>query len=160
MRKIILAFSLVLSLAGIVQAQPYTLANIGRDSLGVEVGGTHFLFGKGLLSTEFNIKNTHDAPEDWGAVAMDGKTHIYNYAPEFGTLIKVGYPIEKLNLIVWAGAGASWQNRVQIDMKGASDKFEKHFQGAGGVMYQYGRALIQVGYNNRRGVVGGLGVTW
>lgn len=91
---------------------------------------------------------------------MDGKTHIYNYAPEFGVLAKVGYVIEDLNLIVWAGAGACWQNKVQIDMKGASDKFEQHFQGAGGVMYQWNRALIQVGWNNHRGIVGGLGVTW
>lgn len=159
MRKIILSVLCLLSLAfsGVAVAQPYTLANIGRDSLGIEVGGSEFVFGKGLLASEFSLRNTHDAPESWGAESI-GKS--YNYAPEVGFLVKTGYTITPLNLTVWAGAGASWQNKVDIGITGASDKFHKYIQGAGGLMYRWNRALIQVGYNNRRGVVGGLGVTW
>lgn len=157
-KRAALAAILGLSLASAASAQPYTAITAGIDSVGVEVGGTRFLFG-GLLAVEMTVQDTHDAPEDWSEPAMTGAGTTYDYAPEFGAMIKAGAPVTD-QLIVWAGAGSTWQNQVSLGRTGATDRFVRHTPWAAGFMCQWKRLVIEAGYNSRRGVVGGIGVTW
>jgi hypothetical protein len=162
-------------------ATPYWMVNGGsngtseKSSVGVEVGGTRAILDRFPLSAEISMNfDFRDIPSD---TRFNTNTNDEPYTvkrvsdgPEFGYLFKSGMNLDEWmkNLTLQVGAGYALQSRIRVATGSVSGK---HWQegdreidvypvGYGGVLYRVQNICLSVGYNNRRGVVAGIGSAW
>jgi hypothetical protein len=178
----IAAISVVILLVSVqAWATPFWMVNGGsngtteKSSIGVEVGGTNAILNRFPLSAEMSMNfDFQDIPSD---THFNTNKHDEPYTvkkvsdgPEFGYLFKSGVNLDDWvkNLTLQVGAGYALQSKIRIATGSVSGK---HWQegrrdidaspvGYGGVMYRVQNICLSVGYNNRRGVVTGIGSTW
>ena len=162
-------------------ATPFWLVNGGangtadQSSIGVEVGSTNLLLHKFPLSAELSMNfEFEDVPSDtfFNVNKNDEPFTVrrVNYGPEIGYLFKSGVNLDDWvnNLTLQVGAGYSLQSEVKV---GTGLVTGKHWQqgrretdvnavGYGGLLYRVEKLTLSLGYNNRRGVVAGVGSSW
>lgn len=162
-------------------ATPYWIVNGGsngtaeKSSLGVEVGGTNALLNKFPLSAEISMNfDFRDIPSDtrFNTNRNDEPYTVRRVSdgPEFGYLFKSGVNLDQWvpNLTLQAGAGYALQPKIKVATGSVSGRHwqEGHREldaypvGYGGLLYRVQNICLNVGYNNRRGVVAGVGSSW
>jgi hypothetical protein len=174
----ILAVLLLMSVEA--SATPFLLVNGGsngtsdKSSIGVEVGGTRAIFDKFPLSAELSIKfNSEDLPSDTlFTTAQDEPytTRSVHDGPEIGYLFKSGVNLDEFikNLTLQVGAGYSLQSEITVATGTVSGKHwqqgdretDVYVVGYGGLLYRLQNICFSAGYNNRRGIVAGIGSSW
>lgn len=145
-----------------------------KSSIGIEVGGTSVIMKKFPLSAELSMNfDFEDVPSDTFFNPKDHSepytTHNVKYGPEIGYLFKSGFNLDEWvrNLTLQVGAGYSLQSIIKVGTSQVSGKHWKEDRyteaypvGYGGVLYRMNNICLTLGYNNRRGLVGGIGSTW
>jgi hypothetical protein len=161
-------------------AVPYWLITGGsngtsdKSSIGIEAGGTRVILNtfplSGELSMNFDFKSV---PSDTHFNTTQNEPFTVrkaNDGPEIGYLFKSGINLDDIvpNLTLQFGAGYALQSVVPVATGSVSGK---HWQqgedytavypvGYGGILYRVKNICFNIGYNNRRGVVAGVGSTW
>ncbi|HJV64886.1 MAG TPA: hypothetical protein VJ550_04045 [Geomonas sp.] len=162
-------------------ATPYWLFNVGgngtadQTSIGVELGSTDLLAKRFPLAAELSMNfDFEDPPDDTffnnNKYTEPYTVHTSHYGPEFGYLFKSGVNLDDWvkNLTLQAGVGFSMQSTVQVGTglwtgrhwEQGDREVEFNPMGYGGLLYRINRLALSLGYNNRRGVVGGIGSSW
>lgn len=124
-KNFIITLIFITSFTTIVLANPFIVVNLAHDSVGIETGETRFIFNTIPLSIEASLRDTHNAPNDWGSemMSLSNKKH-YKYGPEAGGMIKTGYTYD--NFTFQVGGGLSYQNIVTITQAGIDDRFKRY----------------------------------
>lgn len=162
-------------------AVPFWLVNGGSNgvtdssSIGIEAGGTQVLFNRLPLSAELSMAFTFDSiPSDTNfnsnTLNEPYTTKKLNHGPEIGYLFKSGVNLDDLvpNLTLQLGAGYALQTVITVAAGSVSGthwqqgekETEVHAVGYGGLLYRLKGICVSAGYNNRRGVVAGIGTSW
>lgn len=179
--KVFIMVALALLAAAQAWAAPFWLVNGGsngtgdKSSIGVEVGGTRIIANRFPLSGEFSMNfDFRSIPSDTflnvNRYDEPYTVRTVSYGPEFGYLFKSGVNLDDWvnNLTLQLGVGYSLQSKINI---GTGSVTGKHWQqgdretdvnpvGYGGLLYRIDRLAVSLGYNNRRGVVAGIGSSW
>jgi hypothetical protein len=174
-----LAVALLMSVD--VGATPYWLVTGGtngisdRSTVGIEAGGTRVIMDKFPLSAELSMNfNFGDIPDDthFNTNRLNEPYTIrrVNDGPEIGYLFKSGVNLDDLikNLTLQVGAGYALQTVIPVATGALSGT---HWQqggeytdvypvGYGGLLYRLKNICFSAGYNNRRGMVAGIGSSW
>ena len=165
----------------IAGAAPFWLVNGGgngatdRSSIGIEAGGTQVLLNRLPLSAELSMTFTFDsipAETNFNTNTLNEPytTKKLNDGPEIGYLFKSGVNLDDLvqNLTLQVGAGYALQTVITVATGSVSGSHwrqgdretEAHPVGYGGLLYRLNTICVSAGYNNRRGVVAGIGTSW
>jgi hypothetical protein len=96
--------------------------------------------------------------------------HTSHYGPEIGYLFKSGINLDDWvkNLTLQVGVGFAMQTEVKVgtglytgrSWQQGDEEVEFNPMGYGGLLYRFDRLVLNLGYNNRRGVVAGVGSSW
>ncbi|MBJ6723763.1 hypothetical protein [Geomesophilobacter sediminis] len=160
---------------------PYWMVNGGsngaaeQSSIGVEVGDTQMIVKRFPLAAElsmnfdfgdvpsearfnnnpnnepFTVKKAKDGPEI-GFLFKSG-VNLDDFVPNLTLLVGAGYALQsETPVATGANSGTHWQQ--------GSRETEVYPVGYGGLLYRLERMCLSVGYNNRRGVVAGIGSNW
>jgi hypothetical protein len=178
----ILAMSAAILLVSVqAWATPYWLVNGGsngtteKSSIGLEVGGTRAILNKIPLSAEMSMNfDFQDIPSDthFNTNKNDEPYTVKRVSdgPEFGYVFKSGVNLDDWvkNLTLQVGAGYALQSKIRVATGSVSGKhwqegrreIDAYAVGYGGLLYRVQNICLSVGYNNRRGVVAGVGSSW
>lgn len=136
----------------------------GEPSLGIEAGGTRaindsipLIIGLTGTWTDNSIKSSSQ-----GTIEGYGTTYIHQKRGlENGVIIKTGYTIDNLSLLI--GAGWASQEYVTSGVDGflgwrtEDSQYANYLQLYGGILYKIGGFGVSAGFDNRRGIVFGIG---
>lgn len=166
---IALCITLSLGLYSSSFASPILLMDFGHNlttgepSLGIEVGGTRtindcipLIIGLTGVWTDNSVKSSNSPMDGFGTAYYHQKRGLEN-----GVLVKTGYTINNLSLLI--GAGWASQEYVTSGTDGflgwrtEDSKFVNYLQLYGGILYRIGSFGLSAGYDGRRGVVIGVG---
>lgn len=156
-------------------ASPYVLMTGGgggaakAGSIGFEAGGTRAIKDVAPLACEITVAFTGNAPSGLLDYPVPHDSFVVigerNNDPEYGVLLKSGYTID--NFSIMGGVGASFQEKVVVAQSTAtgwyytqSSDTKVNAQVYAGALYKIERIILSAGYDNRRGIVGGLGYSW
>lgn len=169
MKRFIIAACLTLSLVSPCLADPYLLMDYGHNfttgepSLGIEIGGTKVIndciplvIGLTGIWTDNSIQSSSSPMAGFFDNYLHQKRGLEN-----GVLLKSGYTMGNLSLLI--GAGWASQEYVTSGVDGIigwrteESKYDNYLQLYGGILYQVNKFALSAGYDNRRGIVVGIG---
>jgi hypothetical protein len=179
--RYVLVLVIVLLLSVDSMAEPYWLVSGGsngvadRSSIGIEAGGTRVIMDKIPLSAELSMNfNFGDVPSETRFTTNPGNESYtvqrIKEGPEIGYLFKSGINLDEMitNLTLQAGIGYALQTVMPVATGTVSGKHwqqgseytDVYLVGYGGLLYRVKNIAFSAGYNNRRGIVAGIGSSW
>ena len=162
-------------------ATPFWLVNGGsygatdKSSIGIEAGGTQVILNRLPLSAELSMNFTFDSiPSETNfnsnRLNEPYTTRKLNSGPEIGYLFKSGVNLDDMvqNLTLQLGVGYALQTVVTVatgtesgtHWRQGGEGTEIYAVGYGGLLYRVKNICFSAGYNNRRGIVAGVGSSW